>query len=284
MTLSLDDVRNKRFRMARKSGYEVLEVDEFVDEIEESFAQLLEENQNLKKQVEALRVSPAEDTPVAAPPSEEAAPIPEPETPAPVEASALAAPVAPSEKIVVTTAKEASSAVVRLVELYTEQAEQLVGEANEEAARIRQQASSSAERVESAARANAERVNTQVLSRTDQLDREIAARRAEMLSNLESQREQLSSSISALRSFEATYRANLVEHLRGQLVAVESGKAEPSNAPALFPPTGAEQAQPGSPGQGDAASQNSEGEEVPGQEIPAASETPRLDALLGDQR
>ena len=33
MTLSLDDVRNKRFRMARKSGYEVLEVDEFVDAV-----------------------------------------------------------------------------------------------------------------------------------------------------------------------------------------------------------------------------------------------------------
>ena len=62
MTLTLDDVRNKRFRMARKSGYEVLEVDEFVDEVEESFAQLLEENQNLKKQVEALKSAP----PVAA--------------------------------------------------------------------------------------------------------------------------------------------------------------------------------------------------------------------------
>ncbi|MBF6949355.1 DivIVA domain-containing protein, partial [Acinetobacter baumannii] len=48
MTLSLDDVRNKRFRMARKGGYEVLEVDEFVDEVEESFAQLFEENANLK--------------------------------------------------------------------------------------------------------------------------------------------------------------------------------------------------------------------------------------------
>ena len=57
MTLSLDDVRNKRFRMARKSGYEVLEVDEFVDEVEESFAQLIEENQNLKKQVESLKTS-----------------------------------------------------------------------------------------------------------------------------------------------------------------------------------------------------------------------------------
>ena len=63
MTLTLDDVRNKRFRMARKSGYEVLEVDEFVDEVEESFAQLVEENQNLKKQVEALKSAP----PVAAP-------------------------------------------------------------------------------------------------------------------------------------------------------------------------------------------------------------------------
>ena len=59
MTLSLDDVRNKRFRMARKSGYEVLEVDEFVDEVEESFAQLIEENQNLKKQVESLEVRAA---------------------------------------------------------------------------------------------------------------------------------------------------------------------------------------------------------------------------------
>ena len=58
MTLSLDDVRNKRFRMARKSGYEVLEVDEFVDEVEETFAQLFEENQSLKKQVESLKSAP----------------------------------------------------------------------------------------------------------------------------------------------------------------------------------------------------------------------------------
>src|ERR687889_641583 len=56
MTLSLDDVRNKRFRMARKSGYEVLEVDEFVDEVEATFEQLFEENQNLKKQVESGRI------------------------------------------------------------------------------------------------------------------------------------------------------------------------------------------------------------------------------------
>ncbi|MGI3779858.1 MAG: DivIVA domain-containing protein, partial [Janthinobacterium lividum] len=61
MTLSLDDVRNKRFRMARKGGYEVLEVDEFVDEVEESFGQLVEENASLKKQVDALRSGSAEE-------------------------------------------------------------------------------------------------------------------------------------------------------------------------------------------------------------------------------
>src|SRR3954453_18319089 len=75
MTLSLDDVRNKRFRMARKGGYEVLEVDEFVDEVEESFAQLVEENASLKKQVDALRSGSNDQAAEAAPaPSQAAAP------------------------------------------------------------------------------------------------------------------------------------------------------------------------------------------------------------------
>ena len=124
MTLSLDDVRNKRFRMARKSGYEVLEVDEFVDEVEVAFEQLAEENDNLKKQIEALKASPAVD---------QAAP-------------AEAGPTEP-ETIVVTTGAEASSAVVRLVSLSTEQAERLVDEATAEAAEIRETANAAAQEV-----------------------------------------------------------------------------------------------------------------------------------------
>src|SRR6185295_8594315 len=118
MTLTLDDVRNKRFRMARKSGYEVLEVDEFVDEVEESFAQLIEENQNLKKQVEALKAAPPPHPVAPAAPTVQAPP---PRQPAP--------PQPQSGRIVVTTGKEASAAVVRLVEMSTEQAERLVEEA-----------------------------------------------------------------------------------------------------------------------------------------------------------
>src|SRR4051794_2482191 len=103
MTLSLDDVRNKRFRMARKSGDEVLEVDEFVDEVEATFEQLFEENQNLKKQVESLKgtsaaaVSVSKSGPAAASTS-------------PAQA---VTPTTAAERIVVTTSKEASSAVVR---------------------------------------------------------------------------------------------------------------------------------------------------------------------------
>lgn len=278
MTLSLDDVRNKRFRMARKSGYEVLEVDEFVDEIEESFAQLIEENQNLKKQVDALRssdgsqpepVRPAEPAPVAAPQS-------------------VAPPVAQSsgsglsETIVVTTAKEASSAVVRLVELSAEQAEKLVAEANQDANRIKADADSNAaqvtadartraERLESEARVNAERLQAQTLSRSEQLDQEIGDRRAEMLQHLQAQRDQLSSSVRALRTFEASFRANLTDHLRAQINSLETTKAEPDGAPELA------SARDGSHSGG---SNGSTSESTDG----SRSQTPRLDALLSDQR
>jgi DivIVA domain-containing protein len=95
MTLSLDDVRNKRFRMARKGGYEVLEVDEFVDEVEESFAQLTEENASLKKQVEALRSASSSDEQEAAP---SAAPVAT-EAPAPPAEAAPAATDQPADKL-----------------------------------------------------------------------------------------------------------------------------------------------------------------------------------------
>lgn len=42
-SLSLDDLRSKRFRMSRKSGYEVLEVDQFVDQLDTTYARMLDD-------------------------------------------------------------------------------------------------------------------------------------------------------------------------------------------------------------------------------------------------
>jgi DivIVA domain-containing protein len=282
MTLTLDDVRKKRFRMARKSGYDVLEVDEFVDEVEESFAQLLEENRNLTKQIEALKLAPP--VPARAPAPVTQAPTvqpPAPRQPAPVQPSG-------SGTIVVTTGKEASAAVVRLVELSTEQAERQVEEATEDANRIREEANRTAhqltndartraERVQSEARVNAERLKAEALGRAEKLDREIESRRGEMFGDLEKQRDDLTAAVGALRDFEAAYRANLTSHLRKQIETLESSRAEPVEVPDVVHDQ--RPAEHSSNGTGEQVDRGG-GDPTGG----SSSNTPRLDALRGDQR
>ena len=191
----------------------------------------------------------------------------------------------------VTTAKEASPAVVRLVELTTEQSERLVAEATEDANRIRQEANRSAqqltsdaqtraERIESEARVNAERVQGDALSRAEALDRDIDTRRVEMFGELEQQRDELTTTVDDLRSFEATYRQNLASQLRDQIKTLETTRAEPDEVPEAAQPSAA----------GPEASNGSENLNDPDDDGPptlgggSTSDTPRLDALLGDQR
>jgi DivIVA domain-containing protein len=294
MTLTLDDVRNKRFRMARKSGYEVLEVDEFVDEVEESFAQLIEENQSLKKQVAALKAAPPPRQPMAPHPTVQAAPPPQPPPPP----RQPLAPQPQSGPIVVTTGKEASAAVVRLVEMSTEQAERLVQEATDDANRIREEANRTAhqlttdartraERVESEARVNAERLQADAHGRAEKLDREIESRRGEMFGDLEKQREDLSAAVAALRNFETAYRNNLTTHLRKQIETLEAGRAEPVDIPdAVRERRSIESTSNGIATQGEhgGADQPQHREGSPSYSTGSGSNTPRLDALLGDQR
>lgn len=294
MTLTLDDVRNKRFRMARKTGYEVLEVDEFVDEVEESIAQMVEENHNLRRQVEALRhgtsadrgpVEPAQTALASQAAVSDVAQLPEGVT-----------------TMVVTTGKEASSAVVRLVELSTAQAEQLVAEATDEAAQIREEASreaqevstdarTRAERLESEARLNAERVQAEAKSRADALDRDVSTRREELFAELERERDELSGAVGDLRRFETSFRGNLTAELRRHIDQLEAGHAEPAEVPDLAAGAGASgawasgagstelgSAEPGSQDGGDSAS-----DDQPSPIAGPPSDTPRLDALLGDQ-
>jgi DivIVA domain-containing protein len=229
MTLSLDAIQAKRFRVARKNGYEVSEVDEFVDEVEETVAQLISQNDNLKKQVEALQ-QPGQAPAAAGGPS--------------VTSSQR---LSPPGGIVVSTTKEASAAVVRLVELSTEQAERLVAEAGEEADRIREdanrlaeqvtsEAKAQAERLESEARQNAERLESEAAARAEASDREVEERRTTLFGELEDERQRLADEIEDLRRFEATFRKNLLAQLHAHIEQLESGRAEPSPASSLAGP------------------------------------------------
>lgn len=59
MSLTLEEVRRVRFRMARRgaTGYEVGDVDTFIDKVEESFAQFENEREVLRREAEAARNS-----------------------------------------------------------------------------------------------------------------------------------------------------------------------------------------------------------------------------------
>ncbi|MDX6322552.1 MAG: hypothetical protein QOF52_2410, partial [Propionibacteriaceae bacterium] len=249
---------------------------------EEAFAQLTEENQNLKKQIASLK-----STGSAAPTSQ------------PADAPKSESAEQGIHRIVVTTGKEASTAVVRLVEMSTEQAERLVEEATADAARIREEADRSAqqmttdartqaEQLESAAKASAEKLEAGALSRSEQLNREIEARRNEMFGELDRQRDELSTAVEDLRRFESTYRTNMANHLRSQIEVVEAGHAEPADGPPILREGNAQTApQQAAAGQDEADSANqpdTSGDEAATNGDTQPSDTPRLDALLGDQR
>ena len=69
MTLTLEQVRQTRFHLARRNGYEPVDVDNFVDKVEATLSQLTEENDTLRQQVEALSSSEPSNIFVPAAPS-----------------------------------------------------------------------------------------------------------------------------------------------------------------------------------------------------------------------
>jgi len=67
MTMTLDEVRKTRFHMSRRNGYEVTDVDIFVDKVEETLQVLTAENDNLRRQIsDTSVVSPGNDQEVEA--------------------------------------------------------------------------------------------------------------------------------------------------------------------------------------------------------------------------
>lgn len=285
MSLTLDEVRNIKFRMAKRSGYEVLDVDEFVDQVEASFEQLLEENANLKRQVDSLKST-----------ADAAAESQQPQQPAAPQPVAQPAPQPQGnepevERIVVTTASEASPAVVRLVQVSTEHAEQILNEAKEESAKMKAEAertakqlttdaTTRAERVESEARVNAERIRSEAQNNAERLNQDAETKRRELFGELEKQRDQLAASVSDLRKFESDFRQNLTNELRSHIDHLSAGKAEPPSAPAVLNELGRD-SENGAAG-GPSNAQPNRGVQDGNQQA-TPSDTPRLDALLGEQ-
>lgn len=219
MPLTPEDVSNKRFTPVRlREGYDMGEVDQFLDEVEAELARLTKENDDLRSKLSAAQAG--------APVPVEKAPEPKPvePAPAPTPAPPVAASVGSSvETIRVETVPEASNAAARLLEIATRNADELVEEAKNEADKIVGAARTKAERLESEAKAKADRLEADARQRSKMLDSETSERRQQMFGDLERERDKLNSDVETLRSFEREYRSRLKSYFAAQLEMLESG-------------------------------------------------------------
>jgi len=211
MPLTPEDVSNKRFTPVRlREGYDMGEVDQFLDEVEAELARLTRENEDLRSKLSAAQQSGG-STPAPAPVQEKAPePVKAPEpTPAP-------APAAPTETIKVATVADASSAAARLLEIATRNADELVGEAKDQADKIIGEARTKAERLESESK-----LESDARTRSQMLDSETAERRQQLFGDLEKEKDKLNAEVENLRSFEREYRSRLKSYFQQQLAALD---------------------------------------------------------------
>ena len=116
MPLTPEDVSNKRFTPVRlREGYDMGEVDQFLDEVEAELARLTKENDDLRTKLSSVQTggSSNQDNTAQTPAVQDRAPEPEPTpepTPQPV--------AAPEPEVVrVETVPQASNAAARLLEI-----------------------------------------------------------------------------------------------------------------------------------------------------------------------
>jgi DivIVA domain-containing protein len=234
MPLTPEDVSNKRFTPVRlREGYDMGEVDQFLDEVEAELVRLNRENDDLRSKLSGGQGNGASPAPVAeAEPQPTEQPTGQPEQPVadvepepvvaaqPEPVTEPAAPSLPSETIKVTTVAEASSAATKLLELATRNADELVIDAQQQAERILDVARSDAERLESDAR-----------TRSEMLDSETAERRQQLFSDLDRDKEKLGVEVENLRAFEREYRAKLKTYFEQQLSALDGNELDGAAAP-----------------------------------------------------
>src|SRR3954470_5484477 len=233
MPLTPEDVSNKRFTPVRlREGYDMGEVDQFLDEVEAELARLTKENDDLRAKLSSAQTgggsSFQQDNTAQTPAVQDRAPEPEP-TPEPTPTPEPAAAAPEPEVVRVETVPQASNAAARLLEIATRNADELVDSAKNEADKIVGEARTKSERLEAEAKAKADRLESDARTRAQMLDSETAERRQQMFGELERDRDKLNNEVETLRALEREYRSRLKSYFTQQLEALSG----PGEAPAV---------------------------------------------------
>jgi DivIVA domain-containing protein len=228
MPLTPADVHNVAFKKPPigKRGYDEDEVDAFLDLIEAELARLIEENNDLKQQVDdmarsggpgpgQLRQPPAPEPMVMAPPQQAPPRIDE------------------------------NSQVVKVLAMAQETAEKYVSDAKSEADRMMSDARSTADRMIGEARSKADSMVGDARTQAASVERESRAKATsmvqdaerkhnEIIGGLEQRKGTLEKSIEQLRTFEREYRTRLKSYLESQLRDLDvRSSAEPAAVAAV---------------------------------------------------
>lgn len=215
MPLTPADVHNVAFKKPPigKRGYDEEEVDAFLDEVERELARLIEENNELRAQVErggrGAPVGPGADARLAAELNELKAQVERlqrEKAAAEQHARALQAELEQLRAQGPMTAGDGEQQALRVLMMAQRTADDHVSDARREADKLLNEARTKAEEVTREARAKA-----------DALERDARQRHQEAMGGLDAKRTALQKHIEELKQFEREYRTRLKAYLESQL-------------------------------------------------------------------
>lgn len=244
MPLTPADVHNVAFSKPPigKRGYNEDEVDAFLDLVEAELARLIEENNDLRNQVEEL------DQQLSNMPADTGRSVRPPEPPRPT----MAAVPVPSMVEQTSPGGDHHVQAAKVLGLAQEMADRLTGEAKAEAdgmlgeartkseqllseARVKadsmvNEARTRAETMLNDARTRAETLERQSREKASSLERDAQRKHTEILGAINQEKSALEKKIDELRTFEREYRTRLKTYLESQLRELDGrGSAAPAD-------------------------------------------------------
>lgn len=228
MPLTPQDVQDKQFATVRlKEGYDMQEVDDFLDEVQAELERIQRENDELRDKLSAVTRGggggvAASLEHVAPPPPAEQSGAPKPP---PTAMSEPAFGAGPHED------GQPSDAAAKVLALAQKTADQLVSDAREEADRLLSDAQQRADNIDAELQAKEAKIESEARQRANAIEQEAAQRRQEVFGALEAECAQLERRRDELRDFEREYRSRLKAYLQAELRKLETGAVDEAPAP-----------------------------------------------------
>jgi DivIVA domain-containing protein len=219
MPLTPDDVQNKEFLTVRlREGYDMQEVDQFLDEVEAELRRLFDENERLRAQLAQEAQVGEGGAAVAA--AATAAGL----TETGVQRAITDPSAAPQAALKILT--HAQKTADDLVDDARSQAEAMLSDAMAESERVRTESQAEADKLHEDSTAEAERLVREAQERAAALDVETEDKRASMCGELELEQSKLQLKVDDLRAHEREYRSRLTAYHEAQVRKLRSGELD----------------------------------------------------------